>query len=141
MTNSRAAAPVNVGIGVAVSMNLENSSGSEDEKDLRQHVIKSNQYIPEPVPPPSRDNANDRLHRLHPSHARKLSESRANSADRQPNYYPPPARSTYFSAPRPTGRRADSLDMSTSSGLASSGQVYGQNPSSAASSVTSIGSM
>ncbi|KAK5629862.1 hypothetical protein RRF57_005577 [Xylaria bambusicola] len=139
MANSRAAAPVNVDIGVAVSMNVEKLSGSEDEKEMRQHVMKSNQFIPEPAPPSSHDSSSngERLHRLHPAHARKLSESRAQSTDR--NYYPPPARSTYFSAPRSTGRRADSLDMSTSSGLAPSGKVYGHTPSSAASSVTSIG--
>ncbi|KAI1425435.1 hypothetical protein F5Y12DRAFT_784694 [Xylaria sp. FL1777] len=136
---SSRAVPVNVGIGVAVSGSVENSSGSDDEKEMRQQVMKNISYNPEPRPPPSRDSSTtgERLHRLHPAHARKMSESRAHpNSDR---HYPPPARSTYFSAPRPTGRRADSLDMSTSSGTALPGLVYGHTPSSAASSVTSIG--
>ncbi|KAI1274378.1 hypothetical protein F5Y07DRAFT_401464 [Xylaria sp. FL0933] len=138
---SSRAVPVNVGIGVAVSVSGENSNGSDDEKEMRHQAMKNISYNPEPrpPPPPSRDSSTtgERLHRLHPAHARKLSESRAHSnSDR---YYPPPARSNYFSAPRPVGRRAESLDMSTSSGSVLPGQVYGHTPSSAASSVTSIG--
>ncbi|KAI0425358.1 hypothetical protein F5Y09DRAFT_346796 [Xylaria sp. FL1042] len=138
---SSRAVPVNVDIGVAVSVSGENSNGSDDEKEMRQQVMKNVPYNPEPrpPPPPSRDSSTngERLHHLHPAHARKMSESRAHSnSDR---HYPPPARSTYFSAPRPTGRRAESVDISTSSGLVLPGQVYGHTPSSAASSVTSIG--
>ncbi|KAI0909709.1 hypothetical protein F4823DRAFT_638647 [Ustulina deusta] len=136
---SSRAVPVDVGIGVAVSLSVETSSGSEDEKEMRQQVMKNIPYNPEPRPPPSRDSSTtgEHLHRLHPAHARKMSESRTHSnSDR---HYPPPARSTYFSAPRPTGRRADSVDMSMSSGPVLPGQVYGHTASSAASSVTSIG--
>ncbi|KAI1310308.1 hypothetical protein F5Y03DRAFT_35368 [Xylaria venustula] len=135
---SSRAVPVNVGIGVAVS-NVESSGGSDDEKEMGQQAIKNISYNPEPRPPPSRDSSTsgERLHRLHPSHARKVSESRAHpTSDR---HYPPPARSTYFSAPRPMGRRADSLDMSKPSGPLIPGHVYGHTSSSAASSVTSIG--
>ncbi|GAW16065.1 hypothetical protein ANO14919_054880 [Xylariales sp. No.14919] len=133
---SSRAVPVNVGIGVAVGMSVESPSGSEDEKEMRQQVMNNVPYNPEPRPPPSRDSSTtgERLHRLHPAHARKMSESRAvPSSDR---HYPPPARSTYFSAPRPVARRSDSLDMPTPP---VPGQVYGHTPSSAASSVISIG--
>ncbi|KAF2972274.1 hypothetical protein GQX73_g1244 [Xylaria multiplex] len=128
--------PVNVGIGVAVGINVENSSGSDDEREMRQQVMNNTPYNPEPRPPPSRDSSTtgERLHRLHPAHARKMSESRAlPNSDR---HYPPAARSTNFSAPRPAGRRFNSLDLPTPPVL---GQVYGHTPSSAASSVTSIG--
>lgn len=141
MANSRAAVPVNVGVGVAISGGLENSSDSEDGKDVRKQVIKNVSYNPEPAPTPSRDSSTngERLHRLHPAHARKISESRViSNPDR---HYPPPAKSTYFSfsAPRPTSRRTQSVDKSMSSATVSPGQVYGHAPSSAASSVTSIG--
>ncbi|KAI0457684.1 hypothetical protein F5B21DRAFT_462720 [Xylaria acuta] len=138
---SSRAVPVTVGVGVAIGGGLENSSDSEDEKEVRKQVIKNVSYNPEPRPPPSRDSSTngERLHRLHPAHARKLSESRAiPNSDR---HYPPPAKSTYFSfsAPRPTSRRAHSVDRSMPSAPVFPGQVYGHAPSSAASSVTSIG--
>ncbi|TGJ87178.1 hypothetical protein E0Z10_g1567 [Xylaria hypoxylon] len=131
------AVPVIVGAGVAVGMNVVNSGGSEDEKEMRQQVMNNIPYNPEPRPPPSRDSSTtgERLHRLHPAHARKMSES--NAVSNSDRHYPPPARSTYFSAPRPAGRRSDSLDLPTPP---VPGQVvYGHSPSSAASSVTSIG--
>ncbi|KAI0539640.1 hypothetical protein GGR58DRAFT_512187 [Xylaria digitata] len=133
---SSRAVPVNVGIGVAVGINVENSSGSDEEREMRQQVMNNAPYNPEPRPPPSRDSSTtgERLHRLHPAHARKVSESRAlPNSDR---HYPPAARSTNFSAPRPAARRFNSLDLPTPP---VPGQVYGHTPSSAASSVTSIG--
>ncbi|KAI0465818.1 hypothetical protein F4859DRAFT_519745 [Xylaria cf. heliscus] len=138
---SSRAVPVNVGVGVAVGGGLEDTSDPEDAKEVRKQVIKNISYNPEPRPPPSLDSSTngERLHRLHPSHARKMSESRAiSNSDR---HYPPPAKSTYFSfsTPRPTSRRAHSLDRSTPSAPVFPGQVYGHTPSSAASSVTSIG--
>ncbi|KAI1734495.1 hypothetical protein F4680DRAFT_453897 [Xylaria scruposa] len=144
---SSRAVPVNVdvgvGVGVAVSGGFENSSNSEDEKDVRKQAKKNVSYNPEPRPPPSRDSSTgERLHRLHPAHARKVSESRAvPSADRSDRHYPPQAKSTYFSfsAPRPTSRRAQSMDRSMPSAPVLPGQVYANAPPSAASSVTSIG--
>ncbi|KAI0191830.1 hypothetical protein EV127DRAFT_62370 [Xylaria flabelliformis] len=141
--------PVNVGVGgvggvgVAVSGGFENSSNSEDEKEVRKQAIKNVSYNPEPRPPPSRDSSTgERLHRLHPAHARKISESRAvPNSDRSDRHYPPLAKSTYFSfsAPRPTSRRALSMDRSMPSAPVIPGQVYDHAPPSAASSVTSIG--
>ncbi|KAI1125935.1 hypothetical protein F5Y10DRAFT_221709 [Nemania abortiva] len=144
---SRAAVPVTVGVsgggggsvGMAIGRGLENSSGSEDEREMKKHV-KNVSFSTEPRPPSSRDSSTtgERMHRLHPAHARKMSESRAlPNSDR---HYPPPARSTFFSfsGPRPTSRRNHSVDMSTTPGPGFPGQVYGA-PSSAASSVTSIG--
>ncbi|RYC54827.1 hypothetical protein CHU98_g11385 [Xylaria longipes] len=142
---SSRAVPVNVGVGVAVGVavggGLENSSDSEAEKEVRNQVINNVSYNPEPRPPPSRDSSTsgERLHRLHPAHARKMSESRViSNSDR---HYPPPAKSTFFSfsAPRPSSRRAHSVDRSTPSAPVAPGQVYGHAPSSAASSATSIG--
>ncbi|KAI0114060.1 hypothetical protein GGR51DRAFT_476777 [Nemania sp. FL0031] len=128
------------GVGMAVSKGLENSSGSEDEKAMRKQV--KNVSFSTERPPSSRDSSTTgerTMHRLHPAHARKASESRAlPNSDR---HYPPPARSTFFSfsAPRPTSRRNHSVDMSTPHVPGLPGQVYGGAPSSAASSVTSIG--
>ncbi|KAJ2984714.1 hypothetical protein NUW58_g5916 [Xylaria curta] len=133
------AVPGTVGIGVAVGM--EDLSGSEDERGMRKQAVKNVSFNTEPQPPSSRDSSTngERLHRLHPAHARKASESRSlPSSDR---HYPPPAKSTYFSfsTPRPTSRRAHSVDMATPSAPLFPGQVYGRAPSSAASSATSIG--
>ncbi|KAI1757052.1 hypothetical protein F4782DRAFT_525819 [Xylaria castorea] len=137
---SSRAVPVNIGVGVAVGGGSENSSNSEDEKEVRKQVIQNVSYNPEPRPPPSRDSSTgEHLHRLHPAHARKVSESRTiSNSDR---HYPPLAKSTYFSfsAPRPTSRRAHSVDRSMPSAPVFPGQVYGHAPPSAASSVTSIG--
>ncbi|KAI2635519.1 hypothetical protein GGS21DRAFT_539099 [Xylaria nigripes] len=138
---SNRAEPVNVGIGVAITSGLENPSGSEGgegEKDLRTGTVKNFSRNSDSRPSSSRDSSStgERLHHLHPSHARNLSESR-NKPER---YYPPQARSTYFSAPRPTSRRAAGVDMSTTSSSVPDGQFYANHaPSSAASSVSSIG--
>jgi hypothetical protein len=140
MANSGAAEPVTVGVGTAVSKGAGPSSGpKEDEKEMKRQVMKNVSFTPEPRPPPSRDSVatGERLHRLHPAHSRKASESRAQaSSDR---HYPPAARSTYFSGPRPTSRRAHSVDNSIPSPPVFPGPVYGHATSSAASSVTSIG--
>lgn len=141
MANSEVAVPVTVGVGVGASKGMEKSGGSEDEKEMRKHVVKNVSFDTEPRPPSSRDSSTtgERMHRLHPAHARKTSEPRAlPNSDR---HYPPPARSTYFSfsAPRPTSRRNRSVDMSMPHVPPIPGQIYGHAPSSAASSVTSIG--
>ncbi|KAI0404209.1 hypothetical protein F4802DRAFT_259327 [Xylaria palmicola] len=135
---SSRAVPVNVGVGVAIGSGPENAGGPEDGREVKRQVIENISSNPEPRPPSSRDSSvtGERLHRLHPAHARKLSESRAlPNSDR---HYPPLARSTYFSfsTPRPTSRRSHSLDTS---GSALPVHIYGHAPSSAASSVISIG--
>lgn len=125
---------------MAVSKGAGPSSGpEEDEKEMKRQVMKNVSFTPEPRPPPSRDSVatGERLHRLHPAHSRKASESRAQtSSDR---HYPPAARSTYFSGPRPTSRRAQNVDNSMPSTPVFPGPVYGHATSSAASSVTSVG--
>lgn len=126
---------------MAVSKEAGPSSGpeEEDDKEMKRHAMKNVSFTPEPRPPPSRDSVatGERLHRLHPAHSRKASESRAQtSSDR---HYPPAARSTYFSGPRPTSRRAHSVDNSVPLPPVFPGPVYGHATSSAASSVTSIG--
>ncbi|KAI1108695.1 hypothetical protein F5Y14DRAFT_456764 [Nemania sp. NC0429] len=139
--------PVTIGagagmaIGMAVEKGSENSGGSEDEGGMRKQPVKNISYNSEPRPPSSHDSSTtgERMHRLHPAHARKISESRAlPTSDR---HYPPAARSTYFSfsVPRPTSRRGPGVDMSVPSVSGVPGPVYGHAPSSAASSVTSIG--
>lgn len=141
MANSAVAVPVTVGVGMGVSKGVEKSGGSEDEKEMRKQVVKNVSFDTEPRPPSSRDSSTtgERMHRLHPAHARKTSESHAlPNSDR---HYPPPARSTYFSfsTPRPASRRNRSVDMSMPPVPPIPGQIYGHAPSSAASSVTSIG--
>lgn len=147
MANSGPAALVTVGVGVgmaasmAVDKGSENSGVSEDEGEMRKQAAKTISYNSEPRSPSSRDSSTtgERMHRLHPAHSRKISESRAlPSSDR---HYPPAARSTYFSfsTPRPTSRRGDSVDVSVPSVPGIPGPVYGHGSSSAASSVTSIG--
>ncbi|GAP83562.2 hypothetical protein SAMD00023353_0200620 [Rosellinia necatrix] len=136
---SSRAVPVTVGVGMAISVGLENSGGSEEEKEMRTQPMKNVSHNPDPRPQSSRDSSTtgERLHRLHPAHARKMSESHIHlSSDR---HYPPQARSTYFSAPRPTSHRTHSADNSMQSVPAVPRQVYGHATSSAASSVTSIG--
>lgn len=139
MANSGPAVPVVV--GMVVDKGSEKSGVSEDEGEVRKQAVKNISYNSEPRPPSSRDSSTtgERMHRLHPAHSRKISESRAlPNSDR---HYPPAARSTYFSfsAPRLTSRRGHSVDVSSPSVPGIPGPVYGHGSSSAASSVTSIG--
>lgn len=151
MANSGPAVPVTVGVGVGVGVGMavgmavdkgsENSGVSEDEGEMRKQAVKNISYNSEPRPPSSRDSSTtgERMHRLHPAHSRKMSESRVPpNSDR---HYPPAARSTFFSfsTPRPTSRRGHSVDVSVPSVPGFPGPVYGHATSSAASSVTSIG--
>ncbi|KAI1828687.1 hypothetical protein F4861DRAFT_14419 [Xylaria intraflava] len=127
---------VGVGVGVAISSGSENPGGTEDG-EIRTRVVKNFSRNSEFRPSSSRDSSTtgERLHHLHPANARNVSESH-NRPDR---YYPPHAKSTYFSAPRPTSRRTPSSDVSTSHSPLFR-QFYANNvPSSAASSVSSIG--
>ncbi|KAI0189028.1 hypothetical protein F4808DRAFT_48065 [Astrocystis sublimbata] len=138
-------APVIARPSAAVNGGLEVPSDYEDETNVNRQSISSSSKSnnSHSRPPLSHENPtnSERLHRLHPAHARRMSESRATptSSDR---HYPPPAKSTYysFSAPRPTSRRAHSMDRPVSSAPGLPGQVYGHAPSSSsASSVASIG--
>ncbi|KAI1176625.1 hypothetical protein F4777DRAFT_244375 [Nemania sp. FL0916] len=141
-----AGAGAGAGVGMAAGKGPEASSSSEDERETRRQAMKNIAGNSEPKVPSSRDSSTngERMHRLHPAHARKISESRPPANPDRPSdrHYPPPARSTYFSpsAARPTNRRAHSADMSTQSvPTGVSGPIYGHAPSSAASSATSIG--
>lgn len=153
MANSGGAGPAVVGI----RKGSENLGGSEAEKDNRKevqqnvpynHILKSSHsrsssstseglHRLHPSHARSSSSTGERLHRLHPAHSRKMAESDAHASDR---HYPPPAKSTYFSAPRPTSRRAPNVDSSTPPVPILSGQFYGTHAhSSSASSVASIG--
>jgi hypothetical protein len=142
MANNGKAGPVTVSfdVGVATGKGPENSSSSEEERETKRQAMKNVTGNPEFRSPSSRDTSTtgERMHRLHPAHARKMSESRVlPNSDR---HYPPAARSSNFSFStlRPPSRRAQSADV-TSAVPGSSRPVYGHGSSSAASSATSIG--
>ncbi|KAI1436704.1 hypothetical protein GGR50DRAFT_701378 [Xylaria sp. CBS 124048] len=139
---SRRAAPVSAGggVGLAVSSVSENPGGLEAEKEIRTRVVKNFSRNSEfrPSSSPGSSATGERLHHLHPSsHSRKMSEPPRNKPDR---YYPPLAKSTYFSAPRPTSYHAPSADTFAPTISPGVGQFYANNaPSSTASTVSSIG--
>jgi hypothetical protein len=138
-------------VGVAVAKGLENSSSSEDESRLRDRVIRDVSGHPEKQYSSSRSSSATREgpHRLHPAaQSRRASDTNSNSqtntvktSNTNDRHYPPPAKSTYFAAPRPTtGRRVHNVDMSVPSNQKPAGQFYSNHaPSSSASSIASIG--
>ncbi|KAI1322255.1 hypothetical protein F5Y16DRAFT_49578 [Xylariaceae sp. FL0255] len=130
---------------ISECVELGNISGSDDERAMRgTSKAASSKSVPNnidaktyrnPVP-----NRSENIHRLHPaqSHARRVSEATGQS-DR---HYPPPAKSTYFSAPRPTVRhRRVNTDPSAPPVPLLPGQYIarGLDASSSTSSVVSIG--
>ncbi|KAI3329034.1 hypothetical protein HD806DRAFT_270405 [Xylariaceae sp. AK1471] len=126
-------------VSVGIGRGSENLSSSEDEKERRTQVLKTVSYNHEIKPSISRNSSSTRegLHRLHPAHSRRKLETHTHTSDR---HYPPPAKSTYFSAPRPTSRRAPNMDMSIPPVPVLPGQFYATHaPSSSASSVISVG--
>ncbi|KAI1809331.1 hypothetical protein GGS20DRAFT_580790 [Poronia punctata] len=127
-------------IGVAVARHPENPSNSEDEGKLGNQASRDMSYRPEPNGSSSRSSSSNRegLHRLHPAHSRRVSDTQSNPhkhTNTTDRHYPPPAKSTYFSAPRPMVRRAPNGETA-----APARQFYSNPaPSSSASSVMSIG--
>ncbi|KAI1498918.1 hypothetical protein F5X99DRAFT_300971 [Biscogniauxia marginata] len=91
--------------GVSVSGSSGNSSSSEEELEIRNKSLKSNSHPHHPRSSHQGSSTSEQIHRLHPAHSRKNPEA---AADR---HYPPQAKSTFFTAPRPLNGRVLSMDM------------------------------
>ncbi|KAI8635330.1 hypothetical protein F5Y19DRAFT_7513 [Xylariaceae sp. FL1651] len=138
MLSSGRASPLS-GRAVPVSVGGSSGNSSEDEKETRQKALRNASYNPDFKPYLSHTSSATResLHRLHPAHARRRSETSTQTPDR---HYPPQAKSTYFAAPRPISRRTLSLDVSVPPVPALPEQFITRHaPSSSTSSIASIG--
>ncbi|KAI1266016.1 hypothetical protein F5Y18DRAFT_35105 [Xylariaceae sp. FL1019] len=91
-------------------------SGVQDEKEMRNQASNFSHNIdtrPSSYHSRNRPPSSESCHRLHPAHARRNSENVVQPERSQPDrHYPPAAKSTYFTAPRPSNRRVYNADTS-----------------------------
>ncbi|KAI0013149.1 hypothetical protein F4779DRAFT_479592 [Xylariaceae sp. FL0662B] len=97
--------------GVYIDESSRSSSSSSDELSTGSKAMSPHTHYIDHRPRPSQPGPSnsENVHRLHPASQRKKAEMLNQTSDR---HYPPPAKSTYFAAPRPSNRRAFSLDTS-----------------------------
>ncbi|KAI5923693.1 hypothetical protein F4810DRAFT_203158 [Camillea tinctor] len=91
--------------GVSFGESFGNSDSSEEELEFGRKSPKSHSHIHQPRLSHQGSSSNGQTHRLHPAHSRRNSETTAG------RHYPPQAKSTFFTAPRPLDGRALSMDM------------------------------